>query len=184
MPEFNILFFSFIIICVIATYIIVTINSLKHKQVKIEEALSGIDVALQKRYDALTKMLDVAKSYAKFEKETVLEAIKLRQGSTLQEKAEVEKQMNLALDEISLVAEQYPELRTNEQFTIIQKAIVDTEEHIQAARRAYNANVSSLNKTIVSFPSSIIAKVVGVKEKEFYKTTEEKREDVNMSFQI
>jgi LemA protein len=172
------------IIVAVIGYSIAKVNSFKQKQVKIEEALSGIDVALQKRYDALTKMLDVAKSYAKFEKETILEAIKLRQGSSLQEKAEAEKQMNLALKEISIVAEQYPALRSSEQSNLVQRAIVDAEEHIQAARRAYNANVSSLNKSIVVFPASIIAKYAGIEKADFFEASEERKEDVNMSFEI
>ena len=73
---------------IILVWWISTLNGLKKTQIKIEEASSGIDVALTKRYDVLTKMVQIAKSYAKFEKETILEAVKLRKGMSIAEKNE------------------------------------------------------------------------------------------------
>lgn len=163
-------------------WFVLTTNDFKKKQIKIEESSSDIDVALQKRFDSLTKMLDVATSYAKLEKETILEAIRLRKGMSIDEKIEAQKKMNNAFEKINLVAEQYPEMQVNEQFVILQKEIADVEEHIQASRRAYNANVSNLNQAIVIFPNSIIAKMSGINKIDFYKTEENKKEDPILKF--
>ena len=75
------------IVLVVVFFVVIwwvsTLNGLRRTKVKIQEASSGIDVALTKRFDVLTKMVDVAKSYAKFEKETILEAVKLRKGMSI-----------------------------------------------------------------------------------------------------
>ena len=75
-----------LVIIIFVIYIVVVSNNLNRMQVKIKEADSGIDVALTKRYDVLTKMVEVAKGYAKHEEETIFEVIKLRQGMSLEDK--------------------------------------------------------------------------------------------------
>lgn len=173
-----------IIVAIILVWFIGTMNGLRTKQLKVEEAASGIDVALQKRFDSLTKMFDMAKSYATFEKETILEAVKLRQGMSMAEKNEADGKMNSAMREISVIAEQYPQLQSNQQFVVLQKEIADVEEHLQAARRAYNANVTALNTGIITFPSSIVAGMLHIEKEEFFEAEAEKKQDVNMSFTL
>lgn len=168
------------IIITVIGYSIAKVNSFKQKQAKIEEALSGIDVALEKCYNAHKKMLGVTKNYAKSERETILKAVKLKTNSTVQEKSQAEKQMCLALEKIFLIVEQHPELCSNEQFLITLKAIMDAERQVQDFRRVYNANTSSLNKMIVSFPSSVIAKLVGAQKLAFFEVIEEKRKDIDI----
>lgn len=176
-----------IIIAVVAIAIIwwiATMNGLRRLQVKIEEALSGIDVALTKRFDALTKMADVAKSYAKFEKETILGAVKLRGNMSMSERNSATEAMNAAQKEISILAEAYPQLGANENFRQLQVAVMDVEEHLQAARRMYNSNVSMLNQRIVTFPTSIVANSCGITRAAFYEAEATKRNDVNLSMDI
>lgn len=165
---------------IIGLWWISTSNSLNRAQVKIEESFSGIDVALTKRYDVLTKMIDVVKGYAKHEKETLFEVIKLRSNMTVQEKNEVNKMMDEGFRKINVVAESYPELKASENYKTLQKSIIDVEEHLQAARRFYNSNVSSFNQMIVAFPTSVVAKSKGMGKKEFFETDSIKREDVKI----
>lgn len=169
---------------VIILWWISTANGLRRTKVKIEEASSGIDIALTKRYDVLTKMVDVARSYATFEKQTILEAIKLRQGMTISEKNQAASAMGEVQKELNFLAENYPQLHANENFRQLQVAIMDVEEHLQGARRAYNANVSELNQKIVSFPTSIVAGGMGIKKEPFFEAEEIKRSDVNVSINI
>lgn len=159
-------------------------NGLRRTQVKIDEAASGIDVALTKRYDVLTKMVDVAKSYATFEKQTILEAVKLRKGMSIQEKNNAAGIMNDVQREINVLAENYPQLHANENFRQLQVAIMDVEEHLQGARRAYNSNVSILNQKIVTFPTSIVASSSGITKESFFEAEETKRSDVNVNITI
>jgi LemA protein len=159
-----------------------TSNGFKRKSIKISEALSGIEVALVKRYDMLTKMLDVAKSYAKHEKELFTQVVELRRGMSIDEINEKNSQLDAMSSKLSIIAENYPQLQSASVFRDLQAGIRDAEEHLQAARRLYNSNVSSLNIAIEIFPSSIVAKSLGIKKgHEFFMAEAVKREDVKMA---
>ena len=157
-------------------------NNLSRSSVKIDEAESGIDVALEKRYDVLTKQLDIVKAYASHESETLAKVIELRRGMTLAEKSAAAAAMNDVAGRINLVAESYPELRSSENFRALQISVNDTEEHLQAARRAYNANVSAYNQLLVVFPSSLVANARHLTRRDFFEAEEVKRADVKMQF--
>ena len=169
-----------VIIGIVAIWYISTLNKLNRMIVKIDESLSGIDVALTKRYDVLTKMIDVVKGYAKHEKETLFEVIKLRSNMTLKEKSKVNQAIDENLKKINIIAESYPELKASENYKTLQMSIADVEEHLQAARRLYNSNVSLFNQQLVSFPSSIVAKNKGMTKKDFFEIDEIKRNDVKI----
>ena len=157
-----------------------TYNGIKTSDLKVTEALSGIDVALTKRYDVLTKMIDVVKGYTKYEQETIFKTVELRKNMTMKEKNEANMLMEENMQKINVLAENYPDLKASENYKTLQKAIADVEEHLQASRRLYNANVSSYNQKIVTFPTSIIANNKGLTRKEFFSADEKKREDVKI----
>jgi len=169
-----------IIAVILVGYVISISNGLNRALIKIDEASSDIDVSLTKRYDVLTKMIDVVKGYAKYEQETLFKTIELRKNMTMQEKSEANKAMGENIAKINALAENYPDLKASENYKTLQKAIADVEEHLQASRRLYNANVSSYNQRIVTFPSSIIANSRGLTKKEFFAAEENKREDVKI----
>lgn len=171
-----------IVVVILVGWYIGTSNKLNRAVVKIEEADSGIDVALTKRYDALTKMLEITKGYAKHEKETLGEVINLRKGMSIAEKQDANNKMTETFGKINVLAEAYPELKSSENFKTLQLSVADVEEHLQAARRLYNANISSYNQEIVSFPTSIVAGMKGFVKKEFFEADETKKEDVKMEF--
>lgn len=171
-----------IVVAVIILWFIITSNTLNKAIVKIEEADSGIDVALTKRYDVLTKMLDTVKGYAKHEKEVIIETIKLRKGMTMEEKNAANSKMNEAFSKLNVVAENYPDLKASENFAVLQQSIADVEEHLQASRRLYNANISSFNQMIVTFPTSVVAGMKNLVKKEFFEAEETKKEDVKIEF--
>ena len=169
-----------VVVLIIVIWYIATSNKLNRAVVKIDKALSGIDVALTKRYDVLTKMIDVVKSYAKHEKETLFEVIKLRKDMSIQERNDANHVMDENFKKINVVAESYPELKSSENYKTLQQSIADVEEHLQAARRLYNSNVSLYNQLLVSFPTSSVAKSKGLTEKEFFEADETKKEDVKI----
>ena len=124
-----------IIIGFVAWYI-KTGNRLLRMNVKCDEAVSGIDVQLTKRFDTLTKMLDITKGYAKHEKETLIGVVEMRrpvQGSSIAEKQECEAQMNQAMKNINIVMERYPELKADKSFGQLNNAVLEIEEELQAA---------------------------------------------------
>lgn len=165
---------------IVVIWYISTLNKLNRMIVKVDESLSGIDVALTKRYDVLTKMIDVVKGYAKHEKDTLFEVIKLRSNMTLKEKSKANQVMDENLKKINIVAESYPELKSSENYKALQLSISDVEEHLQAARRLYNSNVSLYNQLLVTFPSSLVANNKGMTKRDFFEADEIKREDVKI----
>ena len=177
-----------IVIAILALVIILfswyfaTFNGIKTSELKVSEALSGIDVALTKRYDVLTKMLETVKAYKAHEFDTLTQLVNLRRGMSMNERNQANASMDQLSSQISLLAENYPELRSSANFAELQKAITDVEEHLQAARRLYNANVTDYNKRIVTFPSSIVAGMMGTVQKPFFEAEPQKRQDVNMVF--
>ena len=162
-------------------------NWFRRMQVKINENASGIDVALAKRFDLLTKQYNIAKGYAKHENETLIDVAKMRANyhegtANVKEMNEFNANMNSLARGISIIVERYPDLKANTMFLSLSNSCTDVEEHIQAARRLYNADVSSYNQGIVSFPSFIVANAIHATAAEFFKVEEEKREDVKMEF--
>jgi LemA protein len=173
-----------IIIGFVAWYI-KTGNRLLGMQEDCDNAVSQIDVYLTKRFDTLTKMLDITKGYAKHEKETLIGVVEMRRpvaGSTIAEKQACEAQMNQAMKNINIVMERYPELKADKSFGQLNNAVLEIEEELQAARRTYNSNVKALNKTIVVFPSSFVANKKGITKRDYFEAEEQKRQDVKMDF--
>ena len=168
------------LVVVLALGFISISNKLNRARVKIEEASADIDVSLTKRYDVLTKMADVVKGYARYEKETILETVHLRKGMTMQEKNEANRLMGESFERIFALAENYPALRASENYNTLQKAVADVEEHLQASRRLYNANVSRYNQMIAVFPTSLVAGLRGLTKEEFFSAEEHKRQDVKL----
>lgn len=169
-----------VLLVIVVIWAVSTSNKFKVAKIKIDESKSGIEVALTKRYDTLTKLLDVTKGYAKHEKEIFAEVIRLRKGMSVQEMSQASAKMDEMAKQINFTAEAYPELRSSVAFSNLQKAIVDAEEHLQAARRAYNSNVTRFNTMIVVFPSSLLAGKYSPEE--FFEAEPAKREDVKMDF--
>jgi len=157
-------------------------NTFKKMAEKIAEADAGIDAALAKRYATLTKMLEVVKGYAAHEAKTLEMTLKLRSGMKQEEKVLLNNEMDALTKSINVTAEAYPELRSNENFSKLQLAILDCEEHLQAARRLYNSNVSSYNQKLGVFPASIVANKMGLSKAEYFEASEKESSDVEIKF--
>ena len=173
-----------VILVVIIVWYIRTNNKIKSTRIKIDETLSGIDVALTKRFDMLTKLLDITKAYANHEKFTLIETIKMRNGMSVSERSEVNNKLDEIANSIRVTAEAYPELKSSENFKQLQVTVADVEEHLSAARRAYNANVSLYNQMLITFPSSIVANNIGATQADFFQADQEKKNDVKMDFSV
>jgi LemA protein len=172
-----------VLLVLVIGWVIGTSNSFKTMKVKINQASSDIDVALEKRYDTLTKLMQTVKAYAKHEVETLTKLVAQRRGlseSTIAEKAEYAQRLDTAASRIQLLAEDYPELRSSANYLQFQDAILDSEDHLQAARRLYNSTISRFNQAIAVFPASIIAGMSNQKPMEFFEADETKRHDVEI----
>ena len=169
-----------LIVLITVVWAVKTSNNIKRMEIKVDEAFSGIEVALTKRYDMLTKMLDVCRGFMKHESELFSKVISLRQGMSLGEMGRADREMGELTGRLFAVAENYPELRSAQVFAELQQGVRDAEEHLQAARRLYNASVSSYNAAIAVFPDSLLAR--GRSPREFFEAEDAKREDVKVQF--
>jgi LemA protein len=137
-----------------------------------KEAWADIDVQLKRRYDLIPNLVNTVKGYAAhestlFEKVTNARASAMRAGN-IAEKGELENTLAENLRSVFAVAENYPELKANENFLKLQEELSDTENKIQAARRFYNGNVRDLNIAIDSFPQNIVAKFFNFLKMEYF----------------
>jgi len=173
---------ALVVALVLLAWWVKTSNGFKRRRIKITEALSGIEVALTKRFDTLTKLLDVAKGFAAHEKGLFAEVIELRRGMPVEQLRQAAGQMDALASRINVVAEAYPQLRSSEVFRELQAGIRDAEEHLQAARRLYNSNVTGFNTALQVFPSSIVGKSMKLNEAAFFEAEEAKKADVEMRF--
>src|SRR5699024_7473813 len=142
------------------------------------QALSSIDVQLNKRHDLLPNTLKLARQFMSHERELMEEVIRLRgqaqqpydpnQAEEVRRHLEAEGQLQMGLRKLFVVAENYPELRSSDTIIEAQRAFNEVEGHIAAARRFYNASVTRLNNAVEIFPGSLIASVVGVQGMPFF----------------
>lgn len=174
-----------LIVVLITIWFISTLNTLKRMVIKVEESESSIDVALTKRYDVLTKLLDATKGFIKHEEKLITEITKLRlpaHGASIEEKSAFAHDLAKGYAKINVVAENYPTLKSDGVFMKLQDASSEVEENLQAARRFYNSNVSIYNQKIAVWPSSIVANKQNYHRKTFFEAEEAKRADVKIDF--
>ena len=153
----------------------------------VDEAWSGIDVQLKKRYNLIPNLVETVKGYASHEKETFENVTKARSqaqnASTVEDQQAAENQLNKSLLNLFAVAEQYPELKANENFLDLQKQLSAIESDIEKSRRYYNGTTRDNNILIDSFPSNIIAKMTNFYKAAFFEIdTESERENPQVKF--
>jgi len=161
-----------IVILIIAGYF----NRLVSLKNRSEEAWSDIDVQLKRRQDLIPNLVEIVRGYAKHEKDVFEDVTKARSeaisSKSMADKAKAENQITETLKSLFAVAENYPNLKANENFIELQREVTDTKDKVQAARRFYNANVRDLNIAIESFPSNIIANMFHYQKKELFELSD------------
>lgn len=169
-----------IIVAVIILWIISAYNRLVALANRAKEAWSDIDVQLKRRYNLIPNLVETVKGYAAHERELFEEVTRARTramgAQTIKEKGEAENMLASTLKSLFAVAENYPDLKASTNFLELQRELRDTEDKIQAARRFYNTNVRDLNIKIESFPTNIIAGVLGFKKRDFFEAEGGERE--------
>lgn len=175
-----------VVILIIVFSIIGIHNSLISKRNMVENAFSGMDVQLKKRYDLIPNIVASVKEYTKHEKGLLEELTELRTkaitGSlSADEKVNLDNQISGKLNGVMVSVENYPDLKASENFINLQRTLNEVESQISAARRAYNSAVTDFNTSIEVFPNSIIAGSMKLKRKEVFVITEVERQNVNVS---
>ncbi len=167
-------------------FVIALYNGLVKLRVLVEEAWSGIDVQLKRRYDLIPNLVETVKGYAKHEKGTFEKIAELRTAAmrteSVEEKAKLENQLTSTLKTLFAVAENYPQLKADANFLDLQKTLQDIEGEIQGARRYYNGAVREFNLKLSVFPNNIVGKFLGFQNKEFFEAEESERSNVKVDF--
>ena len=149
----------------------------------IRDAFANIDTELRRRYDLIPNLVETVRGYAAHERET-FEAVTRARAAAVSatgspaEQAAAEGPLVAALRQLLLVAENYPDLKANQNFLQLQGELANTEDRIQTSRRFYNANVREYNRRVQSVPSNIIASMFGFREEEFFEIEPAMRETV------
>ncbi len=169
------------IIALIAIY-----NRLVVLRNRIDNAWSQIDVQLKRRYDLIPNLIETVKGYAKHEKELFENVTKARtqaiSAGSVEDQAQAENMLTGTLKSLFAVAENYPELKANQNFMMLQEELAGTEGKIAFARQFFNDTVMLFNTAIQTFPNNMIAGVFGFNEREYFEIDEGSREPIKVDF--
>jgi LemA protein len=173
------------VIVVLVLALIGMYNGLITRKNRVEEASSDIDVQLKRRYELIPNLVNTVKGYAAHESGVFEKVTELRAGlvtGTTAEKIATSNQLTETLKSLFAVAENYPELKANQNFLSLQADLTDTQDKIMASQRFYNANVRDFNTAIQVFPTNIIANSLGFSKFEFIEATAAETQNVNVQF--
>ncbi len=173
-----------VVVLLLSLWLVFTYNGLVKRRNEIENVFGSIDVMLKKRHDLIPNLVEVARQYMQHESETLSNIAGLRSRALsgnigTEEKIELENSISKAMGGIMVAVEDYPELKANDQFTMLQRSWNETEEQISAARRAFNAAVTDYNNAIEIIPTTLVAKMLGYTRKSVFEIPEEERANVS-----
>lgn len=172
---------------VIILYVVMIYNNLVRLKHNVSQAWSNIDVLMKQRHDELPKLIETCKQYMKYEKD-VLEKVtqaramvaRAREGGDVGALGAAETQLRLGLGNLFAVAENYPELRANEEFQHLQNRISQLEAQIADRREFYNDSVNANNIRIDQFPDTVVARVFNFGPRKLLEFEKSELRDVNV----
>jgi LemA protein len=161
-----------LVLAVVASY-----NRFVRQRNLVQESWRQVDVELNRRHDLIPNLVETVKGYATQER-TVLQTVTEARTAAMQtmqarttgvvQQAEAENNLGRALNGLFAVAENYPDLKSSQNFLALQQQLAETEDRIAAARRFYNGNVRALNTRVEAFPSSLIASTFGFTKADYF----------------
>lgn len=173
------------IIVILLIYILITYNSFINSRNLVKEAFSTMDIYLKKRWDIIPNLIEVVKSYSKYEKETLTKITSLRSSSyddlTMDNKININEELSKCLSNIFAVSENYPELKANELYTNLSNNLISIEDEIANSRKYYNGTVRNFNNKIQMFPNNILAKLFRFKEFKMFEANAEEKNNVGVN---
>lgn len=168
----------------ILAYLIATFNTFVSLRNRARNAWADIDVQLKRRHDLVPNLVATVQGYAAHEKGVLEDVARLRARAMELDKREdrsvTEAELAGSIRTLFAVAESYPELRADRNFRDLQKQLTEIEDHIQYARRYYNAVVRDMNIKCEVFPSNLIASVFGFSPLPYFQIEEDEREPVDI----
>ncbi|MBR4891555.1 MAG: LemA family protein [Alphaproteobacteria bacterium] len=173
------------VISIVLLYFISTYNGLVARRNQVREAWATVDTQLKRRYDLIPNLIETVRGAAKHEKETLTELTRARTTAMKSEgvdSAKAQNKISQTLKSLFAVAENYPELKANQNFLELQQELSDTETKIQAARQFYNTVVMGLNTQIEQFPSNLVAAMFGITTEKMFEIDEAEKVTPKVKF--
>ncbi len=165
-------------------YIVIIYNGLVRLRNDVDKAWANIDVLLKQRHDELPNLVATCKGYMQYEQQTLEGITRARaafmQASTVGEKAQADLLTSGALKSLFAVAENYPDLKANNNFLMLQKRISELEDMIADRREFFNDDVNTYNVRIQQFPDVLIARLMNLQHKEMFKVSGEDKRQVEI----
>lgn len=178
-----------VVLVALVAFGVIGFNKLRTTDIGAQEALGGIDVQLTRRADLIPNLVETVKGYAAHEKGVFEEVTAARagvqraaKGDNVPEKAVADARMQQALVNLNAVAENYPDLKANQNFLELQAQLAETENQISFARQYYNDAVATLNKLTQTIPWMFFTGVAGVHKREFYDAPDGQEQAPQVSF--
>jgi len=173
------------LVVVLLGWAIVTYNSLVGLRNQLENAWAQIDVQLKRRYDLIPNLVEAVKDYMGFEQDVLTKVTEARSQAAAAtgpaEQARAENVLTGALRQLFAVVENYPQLKANENVMRLQEELTGTEDRISSARHFYNESVRVFNTRVQTFPTALIAGLLGFSAREFFATGDDaEREPVKV----
>ena len=169
------MFLTVAILAGLVALIAILYNRLVRDRNRVDAAWSDIDVQLQRRHDLIPQIVKAVDQYADYERATLeaitalrAEAMKITDVADIDMRSEKEEQLGKEVHRLIAVAENYPDLKANENFLNLQNELVETENYLQFARRFYNGSVRNLNTRVETVPHNIIANSFGFTQRGFF----------------
>jgi LemA protein len=179
--------FLFLVIGV-ALYFVSVYNGLIVVSRNIDKAWANIDVLLKQRYDEIPKLIKVCEGYMKYERETLEKITAARTAclgaKSVAESSQAEGQLAMSLKTLFAVAENYPDLKANQNFMQLQQRVSYLESQIADRREFYNDSVNNYNIRINEIPDMFVARMLNMQQRELFKINEEDKKDVSINFEF
>lgn len=170
-----------LIIILIFIVLLAIYNGLIKKRNAVKQSRSSIDVYLLQRFDLIPNLIECVKGYAKHEKEIFENISKLRTEYNETKNLDKASELNTEINNLLLIGENYPELKSSTNFLNLQKNLTKIEDQLQAARRLYNMDVTTYNTSLQVFPSNIIATIFKFKEETLFKIEPNQSENIKIN---
>jgi LemA protein len=151
---------------------VVLYNRLIRGRNRVDTAWSDIDVQLQRRHDLIPRLVTAVEQYAKYERATLQAITELRaeamRVTDFDARSKVEEELGSGVQRLIALAENYPDLKANENFLNLQNELAATENYLQFARRYYNGSVRNYNTITETVPSNVVARAFGFETRDFF----------------
>lgn len=172
-----------IILVILCILILKQYNTFVKLKNQVKQAKSGIDIYLNQRFDLIPNLVECVKGYTNHEKDVIETVTNMRTNYLKGTKKNIKtaEKLNNSMNKLIAVAENYPELKANEQFLNLQKNLTKIESQLQAARRIYNNEVTKYNIKVTTIPSNIVAGICGFKEESLFEIEEFKKENIDIN---